>query len=436
MTKKFIYAVAALAIMLVSCSQKEEEVHITPSNEISLNPTTALATRATVVNLTTLTKDETGFVVYGTSGDDPDGWYFDAAANGGAGAGIDGTNNHSHKTGKWSFDEPLSWPTEVEDYPMHFYAFYPQAPNTVITSVEEDFPDVTLNITIPVEVENQLDILASYRATSTKPATSSLGMTFRHILSKINFVVSNQDESGEIIPAEEQTAYVMAVGFKNLYSTNTFDLMSQSWGYILEDLDEFNYFNEFVPRNDKYDIMSFSGAEKEPFYTEEEAVDKHLMLLPQGPQVWNPSPSPGIQYNLPDDHEAYVRVWYRLEITGNPDYIGYESATRHPGYEGSQLEEDGYDGPLFVLAGYTYEGVWSPGKGYVYNIPIPSSGGGRLIDKNLYDDGGNRTDLELPGGEEGNHIISSDNTIRLIPTVNEWDDGEEDLNDDHKIPPT
>jgi hypothetical protein len=121
---------------------------------------------------------------------------------------------------------------------------------------------------------------------------------------------------------------------------------------------------------------------------------------------------------------------YRLETAEDKNYIGYEHASDHPYYKGSELELANYDGPLFVLAGYSYETTWEPGKGYQYNIPMPGDGGGILLDTYLYDDQGKTSDFTYSGGEVGENVITSDEYIHLIPKVIEWDeDDPEDLND-------
>ena len=409
MTKRFIFSVAAIAIMLVSCSQNDMEVvNVTTSDAISLNPNTAI-TRALIADYDMLKDDKKGFAVFATV-DNQTGWY----------PTINGLNNHWLKDdGKWGFKSTVTWPA-TGSYPMDFYAFYP-AEDDAITRSNVSYPNIKLDIDITTDVEKQIDILSTHGTANSKPATSSLGLTFKHILSKINFSVTNKDGNDVLIPATEQKAFIQAVGFANLYSTNSFDVKDQVWDANLSVFKPYNYYNEFVPLTgtDKYTSIEFSGANNAPFYTGNEAKEKHLMLLPQEPTVWVPATqSP---YNLPNPNDAYVQVWYRLEKSDDPNYIGFRSAEDHPAYEDSQAKIDGYKGPLFVKAGYTYVSKWVDGKGYLYELPMPGKGGGRLLNKYLYDDQGNETDLELPGGEEGGTIITDDDEIHLIPTVVDWD---------------
>jgi hypothetical protein len=132
----------------------------------------------------------------------------------------------------------------------------------------------------------------------------------------------------------------------------------------------------------------------------------------------NSSPVP-----LPTSSQAHIRMLYRLEVPGNINFIGFAFANAHPGFGGSVLESSGYNpsDPLYVLVGYAYDGTWESGKGYRYDIPIPGVGGGILLDTFLYDNQGNKTDLPVPNGILGEHLISS-GEIRLIPTVSLWDD--------------
>jgi hypothetical protein len=172
------------------------------------------------------------------------------------------------------------------------------------------------------------------------------------------------------------------------------------------------------------DDLPFNKATEEVFYTSTstpEWNESFLMLLPQNPTKWNTSGTPVV---VAPTTESYVQLVYRWEnrdaIGAIIDEIGFSDASNHPDYADSQCEKDGYTGPLFVKVGYSYSPEWVKGKGYQYDIPIPGSTGGRLINNKLIDDKGNETDLTVPGISVPEVIIPSDDFIHLVPKVTEW----------------
>ena len=145
--------------------------------------------------------------------------------------------------------------------------------------------------------------------------------------------------------------------------------------------------------------------------------------MPQTNTAWDTSDKDNV--SMPAYTESYVRMLYRLEEHKAPvdyNYIGFQSAKSHAGYDESQLKAEGYEGPLYVLVGYSFSSTWISGKGYVYNIPVPGNTGGRLLDEYLYDEYGRRTDLKTPGGLITDPLIPDDDEIRLYPIVSNWDD--------------
>jgi hypothetical protein len=411
MKTKLFFGIVAAAIMAVSCSMNEtEEVNIATADAIALNPNTAV-TRASITYLQTLKDAQNGFAVYAEnpSSISTSSWY----------PQINGSNNHYFDGSKWNFITLVKWPVNTTDYPMTFFAYYPTALNTVVTSVDKTYPDVKLNVTIPSEVSKQLDVLAGKNTANSKPSTSILSMQFDHIFSKIFFTVSNRDKNGL---NTTQNAYVQAIGFDHLYKTNTFDVRLNKWGVPANNMVDYNYYNEFAPLTTGiYTEKKFNSADKGKFYTGNVFDDSYMMLLPQDPKVWSASGNPVV---APTATEAYVRMLYRVEETSpvDNDYIGYKSAITHPNYAGSATEQAGYKGPLYVKVGYSYSPSWVAGKGYQYDIPIPGTTGGRLLDENYYDEQGNRTDLEVENLDVPDQIITSDEYIHLKPIVTDWDD--------------
>ena len=410
MNKKIVLAALTFATMAISCSQNElVEVNIPTSDAIALNPSTAV-TRATVLTLDSL-KRPGGFVVYAESGTSPSAWY-----NNGTQA-IDGTNNHvwDAPASKWGFQTAVPWPiSNPSAYPMTFYAFYPALPNAA-GSLKDAFPTLTIDVTIPKDVKKQVDLLAGKSSTSSKPTSGSLVMSFRHILSKVNFAVANIDTNG--VATSSQNAHVLALGFVNLYKDNVYDYKTATWNTLspLQMREAFNYYNAFVSSYPvPYVPRVFNNAQDpEKFFI---GADSNLMLLPQNPTVWNTTANPVL---APAANEAYVALIYRIEEFDNDDYIGFKHASSHSGYATSFLQTEGYDGPLFVKVGYAYNSNWSMGKSYLYNIPLPGETGGRLLSGYLYDEYGRETDLKAPG-EVGEVVISKEANIILQPVVSDW----------------
>ena len=406
MNKKTFFAAMTLALMAVSCTQNEvEDVNIVSSDAIALNPSTAV-TRASIWTLDTLKNDGSGFVVYATNGSTPTGWNTD----------INGKNNHQWKPSesKWGFANSVNWPSTPADYPMTFYAYYPSVAKNVISDVS-NFPNVLLKVTIPRDKTEQRDLLAGKGATNNKPASGSLAMGFNHILSKVNFTVTNS--------VAGQEAFIQALGFVNLKDTCTYNVVTPAWGSqdIKATRDTFDYFNAFTPSATAYTSKTFKNVTNASFFAASD--NANLMLLPQAHTSWNTDPAVATVVP-PVKSDSYVRMLYRVEDPTNPDYIGFKNATSHSAYTANTMPIPGYTGPLFVLVGYSYSSTtdWNAGKGYIYNIPVPGTTGGRLLDEYLYDDHGNKTILKVPGGSVPGVIISSDDEIRLDPTVNAWDD--------------
>ena len=417
MFKKFV-TIAVVAIVIASCTQNEmEEINVTTSDAITLSPNTAI-TRASIATVNTLQASTKGFVVYATGGTAPTNWLTD----------IDGTNNHVYKGGKWVFESTVPWPSEASKYPMDFYALYPGGTtNQALQRINADEVDkLSIDVTIPAEVADQVDLLATKNRANSKPFSSNLGLAFKHILTKVDFSVSNVDTTG-LSASADQHVFVMAVGFKNLYTTNSYDMISETWNTINTGAaqGDYNYFNAFDVLQDPetYTEKEFVSANEAKFYSTPDIDAAHMMLMPQTANFWPVAPDQ--QVNTPTDDQAYIKVFYRVtkDVPGNPGYedlIGYQTAESHLNYETSELKDRGYKGSLYVLVGFKYNTTWVNGKGYIYDIPLPGKTGGRLLDKYYYDNQGRKTDLEV--GETGTTVVSEDNDIHLIPSVIDWDD--------------
>jgi len=410
MIKKVIFSMAAVALLTFSCTRSEvENFNITTPNAISLNPNTA-STRAAIMDLDSLKLDVYGFVVYadtvGTAISDD--WFIDRA-------------NHVFGTDGWGFYPSILWPNT--GYPLVFLAYYPDDSNSgVITGVTTPALPFTsssleLAISIPPEKGLQEDILVA-RDTQLieKPSNGQLQIDFKHILSKVNFTVSTSDGTS-LITDPDHKAYILAVGFSNLFSTNTFEAVDDTWGPLApgDPTADYNYHNAFVGLTgaDIYDEIEFVNADKNPFFTGAAADTSHLMLLPQDPIKWVVTGTIAAPTN-----EAHIKMLYRLQVSGNDDFIGYLHADDHDDYS-TTPSIAGYTDQLYVLVGFSYAGTWESGKGYSYDIPLPGKGGGIYLDVNYYDNQGNKTDLVIPGAVIGGHVLGIDH-ITLDPDITNW----------------
>jgi len=463
--KKSIFGLAALAaIMLAGCSKNDvQSVNKAISGTISLAPSTS---RAAITVLSTMENDAIGFKVYGTSATSfaAGNWYNDLGVTSGAtvgtGAAIDGTNNHvwsstitPPSTSNWNFADPVMWPTAAADYPMNFYAWYPAAPTGLVEGTQDaSVPAVGFTFTVqdnttlanmttdPAVLAGQTDLVSTNAIANAKPASANLTMTFNHILSKVNF---------GIIADEGYTSHVLTVGVANVANVGTYDVVAQSpWSAVGAFGFTYIYFNG-APTTTPMDFAGVTGnapsnpaSTAEPFYAA--GHSNNLMLMPQDPttNMWAPPAPTVIDPSQAPTTQTYIYLLYRTETTSptfataNPNFIGYASAVDHPNYVGSALEASGYTGPLFVKVGYPFDGsttplqFWDKGYGYVYNIELPGTSGGRLIDDMFYKDDGTPTDLPVITPDSPNDpypdvpqpILNNDPYIHLIPVVTPWND--------------
>ena len=416
MIKKVFYLMAALVLLTYSCTVNEvENQNFTTQEVISLSPNTA-KTRAAIVFSDSLTRDVHGFRVYADTSN-TGSWYSDGVNK------INGDNSHVFASGKWGFEQPVLWPFPFPTM-MRFYAYYPDTINSNVIiwvdTARTGGPFVQLNITIPADKAFQEDVLATRGTATSKPATGTLPLSFKHILTKVNFSVSTWDDGGRVTDAN-QKVFVMAVGFCNLKRSGLYHIHSESWASLDNVRDTFDYFNRFTPlTTGTYRDSMFVDTVRAPFYSSAAGVNQHLMLLPQSVTTWDFNSGAA-----PLDTIAHVRMLYRMEASGKADSIGYATAHTHPSHPqyGGTLTT-GYAGPLYVLVGYGYDGTnWVPGRGYNYEIPIPGSGGGVLLDDCYYDNQARRRpDFPLQGGlRMYSHVLGNDN-IKLAPTMTDWDD--------------
>jgi hypothetical protein len=413
--KRIILTLLLPVLLPVGCAKNEiTEVNISARDVVGFATTTL---RSAVVGLGTMQNDGAGFRVYAVSNSSPSNWY-----NDGAGGVIDGSNNYRY-AGSWGWTgQAPKWPASLNDYPMTFYALYPAAPAGLTLSPAATSPSL-FQFTYQVQAENnQVDLLAAKATANLKPASGKLPLTFRHLLSKINFGVTT---------GQGTAAYVQALGIFNVGDKRTCDFIATNWTAAQPTLYDANYtYYGVFPPNPTGNMTILAP---QPFSTPATAVsesadpfygnlhDKHLMLMPQTAVAWSPAPGAA-------PANAYICVVYRLEVQNNPNAVGWADAATHPGYTGSALEQQGYTGPLYVKAGFplpTTAGnsfTWEMGLGYTYHIGLGTAGScnGYIVDTYYYDKYGNRTGLEIGNGKKTGDKIQ-DGYIRVTLDVTDWD---------------
>ena len=401
---------AALPMLLAGCTVHElTEISHSPQDHIGFSSHTAL-TRVAVATLPVMQNDPNGFSVYAVSGD-KSGWYTDDT-----GKSIDGTNVYKYSAGKWNFNAAVKWPTNPSDYPMAFYAHYPAAPPGLGTV---SYGSDAITATFAVQpAGSQTDLLAATVSTAVRPATGILPLVFNHVLSRVNF---------GIIAGEGVNPYIQAIQVDSVQSVRTYDFKSKSWTGNASVNTFFNYFGH----SDGFTVLIpflpgiRDGSTPNAIYSGHHS--NHLMLMPQTSPSWSTQSG-----NLSGGH---ITVIYRMTTgnqtngVGNPREVGFASASDHPNYTAG-----GYEGPLFVKAGFplpSVEGtghfIWEPGRSYIYNIGLGTinSCNGYILDEYYYDEMGVRTNLKLIEVlNEGKTIGSKlqNGVIHVTLVIDAWTD--------------
>ncbi len=411
--KNLFLLFAATGLLMASCTQNETD------GFNSQNPDaikfSAATSRASISNLATLEGDSDGFTVYGIS-QGASAWY----------TNIDGNNNYRYSSGSWGWaGTAAKWPTSAADYPMVFYAVYPQSSSGVMTVTATDpaTSPLTGTVTIPSAASLQRDILAAKATATAKPAGGILPLTFKHILSKVNF---------GIIAGDGFTVNIQKASVVNAKMTGTYDFVAEGWSTPTGPR-TFDYF-----KNTSANFTTTGTSSEDtavPFYTGNHGY--HLMLMPQTTSAWDKTIS-GLTYG------AYIEVIYRIK-NASGDYIGYEDANNFlsdhsesytdgsntwgsPLYTGIATGNNPYgSNPLYVRVGFPLEITWVPGKGYTYNICLGTAGStnGYYVDETYYDKDGTDTGIQILGPDDkpvkpGDPIM--DGTINFLVKVTEWDD--------------
>lgn len=396
-----LYAIIT-TLIIVSCKPTDviEEQHAGSDEIIGFNSYT---TRADIANIETI---KIGFGVYASSNEPNIGWYISQKNGGNIYKFFDDHWNWSDGTNELAIGH--KWPVNPSHYPMHFYAHYPFADNSLSMgdmAVDELYWIITVN----QHQRAQIDYLAAKTMNvMMKPVSGKINLKFEHITSKVNFAVTS---------GANMSVHVQQVVFRNLRAKGTFRLHYfnwnpnninddnifhpyQYWGYetVREIITPFNVDN----KNSAEESMAIMYGDKH---------DRHLMLRPQFKGrtfLWD---GKEIGATLVDNKYeisfAYIESVYRLETEDSDNAVGYKDAALHPNFNES---EHAYlkGTSLFVKVGFPLSSDFEllQGKAYLFNLRLGTRGssGGILIDSFYYDEKGNRTNLPVINVDLGNPI--------------------------------
>ncbi len=431
-----LFAAFAVAALLVGCSKDDVSSPTTANNNFNENEigflsstSNSASTKADVVDIESIQGDDVGFVVYAVTNDGTD-YYI-------------GGEYYKYSSGSWVWDvdedegeSAPEWPTVDTDYPITFYALYSNDysnivnynKNTEVADGETPKADVEIleaDITIGA-VGKQFDILSTTVSTSSKPSGGKLSLDFSHILSRVNF---------ELDVAKSATVYLQNVEFADLSDEDTFDILSTGWNGN-EDVTTATYSYLSVTDEDILKIV----YKDETGVSGNDATNVDLMLLPHTFTPWKlTSPVSG----------ARVGMIYRLEVTGDVDYIGYQNAGDYPKFTDDNEHDVAKDDPLFVKVAVPLkttgeDDTWFLGTAYDYTLTMGSnsSNNGYYVSTNYYDKNGNETEFPIykTDPDDGDDPDSTDDDyegeiveigdpvttgeICFDVTVSNWDKGE------------
>ncbi|MCL2072333.1 MAG: fimbrillin family protein [Marinilabiliaceae bacterium] len=375
------------AISVTSCTKDEvSNINQNDANVIGFELSTG-KTRASVNDINNLETDANGFGVFATNKLTPEMF-------------IDNGKYRFNTVGNvWVWDrEKMFWPDEEDEYPINFYAYYPYSQTQLNESLKKDY-------TIASIPEDQIDLLAAHHLeVVTRPPSNDIPLSFKHILSKIDF---------KVVTAVDATVEVQSIAIRNVGNKGTFDYSGMIWS----ELPTTNF-------NSDYSYMKAPVAPENIFVgttnpTNVTGSGGSFMLMPQdlSNRGWN-------QKIATLGTLSYIEVVYRMyETESGKDIVGYTVAEDHPNY--SELGNN-IDGSLFVKVGYPLPTEWFMNKAYNYVLYLDgTSSGGTLIDGNFIDEDGDTTELPVVDPETEEPIepedpIFTDKPIGFFVVVADW----------------
>lgn len=422
--KKEILSLAAVALLVAGCTKNENtddpgrDPNVS-SNHISIDPSTGKS-KATGNDLAAL--KTTGFKVFATKDADTKTVHIDNKEY---------LWDTPSSAWKWKDTPAPVWPTTAAEYPMYFYSYYPanDGADITLTNVKMD-----REIVVKAEAKDQLDYLSSISGeVVTRPASGSIPLKFKHIMSKVNF---------KFMVGANMTAHIQSVKIFSVGNTGTYDFGTQTWTVAPS-----TYTSTYAYRTYNAlahaDAASVAGDGTNAVELAAEQTDGGpFMLMPQATTPkWDASawktaakaemadggwlPETGV---LTAPTNAYIEVVYRLEETVGPkDLVGFANFTPEadkPG-EGTTAGER-YVKVAYVLNLNTADAgtAWATQTSYTYTIYLgtPDATNGTLIDHLYYYADGTRvtdnTNYHEVNGKPGDPVTPGD--INFDVEVTPW----------------
>lgn len=249
--KKILFVALAAATMM-SCTENEVIENAGKKAKIEFGTAVNAGTRAAVVN----NSNFNGFTVSA---------YTVAAADiaaKGLGAAYMDKVAYTGKQGSWTAVDNTTtyyWPIDEK---MQFFA-YPTSLEGKFTVGSTGYP--TLDFTVAATAADQTDLVVAQAADVTKPADNTLTLTFKHLLTRINFSYK---------PEDVNYAYTISKISINDVSggtaTYTFNENNGSWGVGSSASTEYDY-----------PIGTPTADATNTGFSKLDSNDGSLMLLPQ-----------------------------------------------------------------------------------------------------------------------------------------------------------
>ena len=112
------------------------------------------------------------------------------------------------------------WPGA--SYKMRFFAYAPKDNGHYVLSGSAYAGSPVISVTVPVDVNEQEDLLVAKTNELSGNTNTAVPLTFRHALTAIRFVCG----------ADMQGGTVKSVSLKNVYSKGTYNMGTQSWSNV------------------------------------------------------------------------------------------------------------------------------------------------------------------------------------------------------------
>jgi hypothetical protein len=410
--KKIILSLAAATLIFASCTKETTISEITGNPDVVGFDLSTGKTRATVNTLKGMQNDVKGFGVFATKGSssifiDNLSYVYD--------------KNVQNPNWKWESDgdddtnNDVEWPEAAADYPINFYAYYPN--NETVTPKFSLDDEVVGQKTYSIDtlISKQYDLMAASKlGVVAKPLSSNVSLHFKHILSQVKFTV---------LASSTVTVEVQSIAIKNIGETATFNYGTLEWVSPPPALTQtYKYAgpeqltagsNKIVGTDVAQSVTSADGGV--------------LMLMPQNlsQHGWDPADTESAELDLKS--LSYIEVVYRMyeSATNTNNVVGFGKAGNYPDGEDGEgddkydYDDNDSDKPLFVKVAYKLDTNWEMNKSYTYEIELgtPDSSGGNLANNFFIDETGEPTDLPVVDPNSGNPIVIPEPLINLAANI-------------------